>query len=79
MNLADNIWQILLALGGTVCLVVLLGYVAKRVQGSKLGHGSQISVLETTHVGTKERLVLLDVCGEQVVGWRNSATNHAPS
>ena len=64
---AENIWQIALALVLIVGLVVALGYVAKRLKLTPVRGGGRLSVLESAYLGPKERLVLVECDGRQVL------------
>ncbi len=66
MNPLDNIWQVALALVLIVGVVLALGYLAKRFQLAKPGGGGALRIVDSTYLGPKERLVLVQV-GEQHV------------
>ncbi|MEM7100288.1 MAG: flagellar biosynthetic protein FliO [Pseudomonadota bacterium] len=59
MDSLSQFGQIMLALGGIVVLILGLGFIAKRVQGTAGLMNGQLKVLESVHLGTKERVVLL--------------------
>ncbi len=63
----DNIWQVALALVGTVGLVLLLGYLAKRFQLTKPSQGGLLKIVDSTYLGPKEKLVLVQVADQQVL------------
>lgn len=70
MDPLTNIWQIALALVVIVAVVYGLGLLAKRMQGIQtLGAkgDKMIKIVESTYLGPKERLVLVDVSGQQVL------------
>ena len=67
MEFLGQFGQVMLALGGIVVLILGLGFIAKRVQGSTgLMHG-QLKVIESVHLGTKERVVLLQAGEKQLL------------
>ena len=68
MDPISNIWQVALALIVVVGLVFVLGFVARRLQGVRQPRaGAQIQILESAMLGAKERLVLVEVAGQQVL------------
>ena len=71
MDPVSNIWQVALALVLIVAVVYGLGYVARRLPGMGGGlSGSaekNIKVLESTYLGPKERLVMVEVAGQKLL------------
>ncbi len=67
MTPLDNIWQVALALVGTVGLVVVLGYLAKRFQLTRPSSNGLLKVVDSTYLGPKEKLVLVQVANQQVL------------
>jgi|GEM_PF-1559756 len=67
MSPTDQIWQIALALVVIVAIVMALGYVAKRFKLAPTSGSELITIAESTYLGPKERLVLVDVAGKRVL------------
>ncbi len=67
MNPLDNIWQVALALVVIVGVVLALGYLAKRFQLAKPGGSGALRVVDSTFLGPKERLVLVQVGDQHVL------------
>ncbi len=67
MSPADNIWQVALALALIVGVVMVLGFVAKRFQFNKGTGGGQLKVVDSTYLGPKERLVLVQIADQHVL------------
>ncbi len=67
MDPASNIWQVALALLAIVGVIVALGFVARRLQPGKGTQGGMLKVLDTTYLGPKERLVLVQVRDQHVL------------
>jgi len=67
MDPMGQIWQVALALVVIIAVVLLLGFIAKRFQGYKSSSGKLLSVVETTLLGPKERLVLVRVAKYHVL------------
>ena len=60
-----SIVNLLLALAATVVLVVACGLVARKFVLGGSRPGGRIQVLASTPVGNRERLLVVDVMGEQ--------------
>lgn len=56
-----------IALVAVVCLIFLLAKLLKRLQGSSMGTRSKLKMICQLPLGPKERVVVLDVNGEQVL------------
>ncbi len=68
MDPVSNIWQVAAALLLIIGVVVALGYVAKRFQLAKPGgSGGTLQVVDSTYLGPKERLVLVQVGDQHVL------------
>ncbi len=64
MDVTSNLIQVVLALAAVVGLVLLCAFAARRLMGGAQGSGGQIRVLAVKPLGTRERLVLVEVAGE---------------
>lgn len=64
MDVTGSLVQVLLALAATVGLVLILAFAARRLSGGLTGGGQQIQILAVKPVGSRERLVLVEVAGE---------------
>ncbi|MEQ8861308.1 MAG: flagellar biosynthetic protein FliO [Pseudomonadales bacterium] len=65
MDATGNVIQVLLALGAVIALVLLCAFAARRMMGGvQSGAGNQIRVLAVRPLGSRERLVLVEVGGE---------------
>jgi flagellar protein FliO/FliZ len=67
MEVAAHIPQVALALVLIVALVVGLGFVIKRLNHGGLRQGGDIKVVASTFLGPKERVLLLEVNGRQIL------------
>ena len=72
MDPVSNIWQVALALLAIVGVIVALGFVARRLQPGKGAQGGLLKVLDTTYLGPKERLVLVQVRDQHVLVGMNA-------
>ncbi len=66
MDVTGNVLQVLLALGAVIGLVLICAFAARRLLGGAVqgGGGGQINVIAMRPLGTRERLVLVEVAGE---------------
>lgn len=67
MEIGEHISQVGLALALIVALVVALGYVVKRLNHGGLRNAGDIKVVATTYLGPKERILLVEVNGRQIL------------
>ena len=67
MDLTSQIWQIASALILIVGLVVVLGLVAKRMQSIRGARGGSLQIVDSTVLGSREKLVLVQVNDKQVL------------
>lgn len=67
MDLSSQIWQIALALILIIGLVFALGVIAKRVQGMRGLQSGSLTILESTAIGPKEKLLLVQIEGKRVL------------
>lgn len=74
MSPLDNIWQIVGALLAVLALVAALGLIAKRFTIGRNAQDEHITVLATTYLGAKERLLLVEVEGEKILLGMNANT-----
>lgn len=65
MDMTGNLIQVVIALAAVIGLVLLCAFAARRLLGGGIqAAGSQINVLAVRPLGTRERLVLVEVGGE---------------
>lgn len=65
MDMGSNLLQVVIALAAIVGLVLACGYAARRMLGGTQGGGGNlIQVLAVRSLGSRERLVLVEVGGE---------------
>lgn len=67
MDPMANIWQVALVLGGIICLVFLLGVVARRLQFGRQAAGKELAILESMMIGPKDRLVVVAFARQKVL------------
>ncbi len=67
MELGDHIVQVAFALVAVVALVVGLGYLARRFNQGGFTNSGDIKVVASTFLGPKEKLLLVQVHGRQVL------------
>lgn len=64
MDLTSSLIQVLLALGATVGLLLLCAFAARRLMGGLQRGDGQIEIVAVKALGSRERLVLVEVAGE---------------
>lgn len=65
MEMGSNLAQVALALAAIIGLVLICGYAARRLMGGVQGSGGNaIHIVAVRSLGTRERLVLVEVGGE---------------
>ncbi len=64
---APNMFGAVLALLGVLALIVGLGWLLKRMPGSGFKPAEGLRVVASLNVGAKERVVVVDVNGEQLL------------
>jgi flagellar protein FliO/FliZ len=64
MDVTESLLQVAVALGATIALVLACAFVARRLMGGVQGGSDQIRILAVKALGTRERLVLVEVGGE---------------
>lgn len=67
MNVAGELLRVLLSLAGIVVLIFGAGWVGRRLQGRQFAGGRRLRCLETLPVGSRERVLLLEVEGQRVL------------
>ena len=67
MEPLSSIWDVALALIAIVGVVLALGFIARRLQAGKVTAGKELKILESTYLGPKERLVLVQVADSRVL------------
>ena len=67
MDAASNIVQVLVALLATLGIVILCAYLAKKLLSGTNGSGGLIKVLATKTLGSRERLMLVELEGHTML------------
>jgi len=67
MDPTNNIWQVALALMAIVGVVLLLGFIAKRIKFGRPTASGNLQIVDTTHLGPKEKLVLVRVADQHIL------------
>jgi flagellar protein FliO/FliZ len=67
INVAGELLRVLLSLAGIVVLIFAAGWVGRRMQGRQFVGGRRLRCLETLPVGSRERVLLLEVEGKRVL------------
>lgn len=67
MEISEHISQIVLALALIIALVIGLGLLVKRLNQGSLSGAGEIKVVASTYLGPKEKILLLEVRGRQVL------------
>ena len=66
--MAASLFQMVLSLAGVVAMILALAWLSRRMQGLRAqGAASELKLRASLAVGMKERVVLLDACGQQVL------------
>lgn len=63
----DGAWEVLLGLVVVVALIVIAGWLLRRVYPGVAGGTGQLRVLATLPLGPRERLLLVDAAGKQLL------------
>ncbi|MBB6186242.1 flagellar biosynthetic protein FliO [Rhodanobacter sp. MP7CTX1] len=67
INVAGELLRVLLSLAGIVLLIFAAGWLGRRLQGRQFVGGRRLRCLETLPVGSRERVLLLEVEGQRVL------------
>lgn len=59
--------QMVLSLSGVVAMILGLAWLTRRLQGLRPASTSELRVRATLPVGMKERVVLIEACGQQIL------------
>ncbi|TCV94161.1 flagellar protein FliO/FliZ [Luteibacter rhizovicinus] len=59
--------RVVLSLAGVIALILIVGWLSRRAQGRVRPGGRKIRVIETMPVGIKEKVMLLEVGGTQLL------------
>jgi flagellar protein FliO/FliZ len=62
-----NLLQVISALAVVLALIVGASWLLHKVRSQSLGHGQLIHIESSVSVGTRERVVLIEVAGEWVL------------
>ncbi|HKY93229.1 MAG TPA: flagellar biosynthetic protein FliO [Nevskiaceae bacterium] len=65
--MAASLFQMILSLAGVVAMILALAWLSRRMQGLRVQAASELKLRASLSVGLKERVVLLDACGQQVL------------
>lgn len=65
-SLNNSLWQMALGLSLVLGLIFLLTWLMKKVTGIQ-GTKGHIKIISAINIGAKERAVLVEVCGEQLL------------
>ena len=64
---AAALLQTLLGLGVVIGLILALAWVSRRLSGGHLGNASFMKILAVQPLGTREKIILVDVAGRQMM------------
>ncbi len=67
MDVAGNLMHMLLALSGTLAVLFALAWIGRRVLSGVQPGSEAIRIVATRSIGSRERLVLVDVAGEKTL------------
>lgn len=59
--------QTLAGLGVVIALILALAWVSRRLSGGRLGNASFMKILAVQPLGTREKIILVDVAGRQMM------------
>src|SRR5215471_18577265 len=65
--MAGSLVQMVLSLAGVVAMILVLAWMSRRMQGLRGQGASDLKLRASLSVGMKERVVLLEACGQQVL------------
>jgi len=63
----SGVWEITVALLIVIGAIVFLGWVVRKLQPGSIGGNRHLNIISTMAVGTRERVVLIDVAGKQLL------------
>lgn len=64
---AAALLQTFIGLGVVIALILTLAWVSRRLSGGRLGNASFMKVLAVQPLGTREKIILVDVAGQQMM------------
>lgn len=64
---AAALLQTLVGLGVVIGLILTLAWVSRRLSGGNLGNASFMKILAVQPLGTREKIILVDVAGRQMM------------
>jgi flagellar protein FliO/FliZ len=67
MNTGAELLRVVLSLAGIVAMIFIAGWLTRRAQARVRPGGRKIRVIETMPVGVKEKVMLLEVGGAQIL------------
>lgn len=67
VNVGGELVRVVLSLLGIIALIVVAGWLSRRLQRRSGGAGRRIRCVETFALGTRERLLLLDADGKRLL------------
>ena len=67
INVGGELLRVVLSLLGIIALILVAGWLSRRLQRGSGGAGRRIRCVETFALGTRERLLLLDADGKRLL------------
>ncbi len=67
INVGGELVRVVLSLLGIIALILVAGWLSRRLQHRSGGAGRRIRCVETFALGTRERLLLLDADGKRLL------------
>ena len=62
-----DVWQVVLGLVLVIATIVLVAWLMRKMQTGTIGAGASMRVLAAMSVGPRERVMLVDVAGTQIL------------
>lgn len=66
VSIEDSILPMFLGLAGIICLIVILASIMKKLTGLNVV-SNNINIIESQNIGTKEKLVIVEIQNQQYV------------
>ncbi|TAL89653.1 MAG: flagellar biosynthesis protein FliO [Rhodanobacter sp.] len=66
-NAAGELVRVILSLAGIIAMILVVGWLTRRMQRRPGGGGRRIRCVESFAVGTRDRLLLLDADGKRLL------------
>ena len=67
INVTGELLRVMLSLGAIVALIFAAGWLTRRLQSRQSGGGRRLRCLESMHISTRERVLLVEADGKRLL------------